>query len=57
MRGSTNIVDVDGDGQLEIIVPDMMGTLTILDLDGREQGQINMNYCCYLRRDTPLVLL
>lgn len=42
MRGSTNIVDVDGDGQLEILVPDMMGTLTILDLDGKEIGQVNM---------------
>ncbi|MBT2584248.1 PQQ-binding-like beta-propeller repeat protein [Planococcus sp. ISL-109] len=42
MRGSTNILDVNLDGEYEILVPDMMGTLTILNKHGKEVGQINV---------------
>ncbi len=42
MRGSTNILDIDLDGEEEILVPDMMGTLTILNKQGKEIGQVHV---------------
>lgn len=42
MRGSTNILDINLDGEYEILVPDMMGTLTILNKHGKEIGQVNV---------------
>lgn len=42
MRGSTTIQDINLDGEYGILVPDMMGTLTILNKHGKEIGQINM---------------
>ncbi|TWT07064.1 PQQ-binding-like beta-propeller repeat protein [Planococcus sp. CPCC 101016] len=42
MRGSTTILDINSDGEHEILVPDMMGTLTILNKHGKEIGQVNM---------------
>lgn len=42
MRGSTIVLDIDSNGQDEILVPDMMGTLTILAIDGKELGQVHV---------------
>ena len=42
MRGSTIVMDIDSDGEQEILVPDMMGTMTILNPRGKEIGQIHV---------------
>ncbi len=42
MRGSANVLDVNADGEDEILIPDMMGTLTILNKHGTEIGQIHV---------------
>lgn len=42
MRASTTILDIDLDGEDEILVPDMMGTLTILNKHGKEIGQVHI---------------
>lgn len=42
MRGSTTVLDINSDGHDEILVPDMMGTLTILAKHGKELGQVHV---------------